>query len=164
MQLITPQNTQKNSKTKTTCSDETGVGLAAPQVGVNIRLMVWNESGKKGEGQEVVLVNPRIISSSKDNKVFEEGCLSFPNIYGDVIRPSKVKVKAQDLTGKKFTVSISGFAARIFQHEFDHLQGTLLCDRIVPEAMAEERGKFIELEEAFMKANPGVEVRRLPAA
>lgn len=62
-----------------------GCGLAAPQVGVNVRLMVWNESGKKGSGQEVVLVNPKIISSSNDAKVFEEGCLSFPGLYGDVI-------------------------------------------------------------------------------
>lgn len=62
------------------------MGLAAPQVGVNVRLMVFNETGdKEKRDKEVVLVNPRIVSSSKDAKVFEEGCLSFPKIYGDVI-------------------------------------------------------------------------------
>ena len=63
-----------------------GVGLAAPQVGVNVRLMVFNESGDKNKKDlEVVLVNPRIISTSNDAKVFEEGCLSFPEMYGDVV-------------------------------------------------------------------------------
>lgn len=67
------------------CSDD-GCGLAAPQVGVNVRMMVFNETGDKSrKNSEIVLVNPRIISSSKDKKIFEEGCLSFPKIYGDVV-------------------------------------------------------------------------------
>lgn len=67
------------------CRDD-GVGLAAPQVGVNVRLMVFNETGdKERKDAEVVLVNPRIVSTSSDKKVFEEGCLSFPGMYADVI-------------------------------------------------------------------------------
>jgi hypothetical protein len=66
-----------------------GVGLAAPQVGVNVRMMVFNESGKKGSAQEVVLINPRIVSDSGDERVFEEGCLSFPAIYADVVVSSR---------------------------------------------------------------------------
>jgi peptide deformylase len=142
--------------------DDDGVGLAAPQVGANIRLMVFNETGDKEKREtEVVLVNPRIISSSKDAKVFEEGCLSFPNLYGDVIRPSKVRVRAQDLSGKSFVINISGFPARIFQHEYDHLQGTLFCDRLVPDALAATKKELVKMEEEFIAANPGVEVQRL---
>lgn len=60
------------------------MGLAAPQVGVNVRLMVFNEAGERGHGDEIVLVNPQIVSASRSTKVFEEGCLSFPNLYADV--------------------------------------------------------------------------------
>ncbi|EFN57416.1 hypothetical protein CHLNCDRAFT_17300, partial [Chlorella variabilis] len=116
--------------------EDDGVGLAAPQVGVNVRLMVFNEAGEKGAGDEIVLVNPQIINQGKARNMFEEGCLSFPNIYADVERPSKVKVKAQDLSGKKFTVSLIGFPARIFQHEYDHLDGRLFHDRMAPEVVA----------------------------
>jgi peptide deformylase len=145
--------------------DDDGVGLAAPQVGANIRLMVFNETGDKEKREtEVVLVNPRIISSSKDAKVFEEGCLSFPNLFGDVIRPSKVRVRAQDLSGKSFVINISGFPARIFQHEYDHLQGTLFCDRLVPEALTLTRKELVKMEEEFIAANPGVEVQRIASA
>ena len=144
--------------------DDDGVGLAAPQVGANVRLMVFNETGDKEKKEaEVVLVNPRIISTSKDAKVFEEGCLSFPNMYGDVIRPSKVRVRAQDLAGKTFVINISGFPARIFQHEYDHLQGALFCDRLVPEALTEMRKELIKMEETYIAANPGVEVQRIPS-
>jgi peptide deformylase len=145
--------------------EDDGVGLAAPQVGANVRLMVFNETGDKEKKEtEVVLVNPRIISSSNDGKVFEEGCLSFPNLYGDVIRPSKVRVRAQDLQGKTFVINISGFPARIFQHEYDHLQGTLFCDRLVPEALTQMRKDLVKMEETFIAANPGVQVQRIPSA
>jgi peptide deformylase len=72
-----------------------------------------------------------------------------------------VRVRAQDLSGKKFTLNISGFAARIFQHEYDHLQGALFCDRMQPEALAEALPALVGMEEAFLAANPGVEVRRV---
>lgn len=68
---------------KTICRDE-GVGLAAPQVGVNVRLMVYNPEGKKGEGQEWILVNPRVISSGKGQDIMEEGCLSFQDLSKDM--------------------------------------------------------------------------------
>jgi peptide deformylase len=70
-------------------------------------------------------------------------------------------VSAQDLTGKRFTINISGFPARVFQHEYDHLQAVLYCDRMVPEAMKENRAKFVEMEEAFLKNNPSTEIRRV---
>lgn len=98
------------------------MGLAAPQVGVNVRLMVFNESGKRGSGQEMVLVNPEIVSSSKTTELDVEGCLSFPKIYGDVERSTEIVVKAQDAKGQPVSLTLKGFVARVFQHEFDHLQ------------------------------------------
>ncbi|KAK4754878.1 hypothetical protein SAY87_008635 [Trapa incisa] len=99
-----------------------GIGLSAPQVGVNIQLMVFNPVGERGEGEEVVLVNPRVIKYSKKTVLFNEGCLSFPGIYADVQRPESLKIDAQDITGSKFTIDLSGLPARVFQHEFDHLK------------------------------------------
>ncbi|KMZ59547.1 Peptide deformylase [Zostera marina] len=107
-----------------------GIGLSAPQVGINVRLMVFNPAGVRGEGEEVVLVNPKIFKVSKKIILFDEGCLSFPKIYGDVERPSSVKVEAQDINGEKFTINLSGLPARVFQHEFDHLQGILFFERM----------------------------------
>ncbi|DBB17934.1 TPA: Peptide deformylase 1B, chloroplastic, variant 2 [Trebouxia sp. C0006] len=110
-----------------------GVGLAAPQVGVNVRLMVYNPEGEKGKGREWILVNPRLISSGKGTESMEEGCLSFQDasidlyIRGDVSRPNTVKIKAQDETGAKVSLSLTDWQARIFQHEYDHLQvGSLM--------------------------------------
>ena len=142
--------------------DDDGVGLAAPQVGVNVRMMVFNETGEKDrKDAEVVLVNPRIISSSKDKKVFEEGCLSFPKIYGDVVRPGKVRVKAQDLSGKSFFMNIDKFPARIFQHEYDHLQGTLFCDRMGSEVLDSVRHELVQLEEDYIQKNPQAIIQRI---
>lgn len=142
--------------------EDDGVGLAAPQVGVNVRMMVFNETGEKDRRDaEVVLVNPRIISSSKDKRVFEEGCLSFPKIYGDVVRPGKVRVKAQDLSGKSFFINIDKFPARIFQHEYDHLQGTLFCDRMSSDVLDSVRNDLVQLEEDYIQKNPQTTIQRI---
>jgi peptide deformylase len=103
-----------------------GVGLAAPQVGINKRLMVFNPEGAaKAWLQEVVLVNPVIVGKSKPTDVEIEGCLSFPGMGGEVRRHEWVKVESTRLNGKKFKVKYEGWKARIFQHEFDHLDGVL---------------------------------------
>ncbi|MBA0599443.1 hypothetical protein Gorai_005663 [Gossypium raimondii] len=99
-----------------------GIGLSAPQVGINVQLMVFNPVGERGEGQEIVLVNPRVAKYSKKMVLFNEGCLSFPRIYADVQRPESVKIDAQDINGATFTIDLSELPARVFQHEFDHLQ------------------------------------------
>ncbi|MQM11537.1 hypothetical protein Taro_044445, partial [Colocasia esculenta] len=112
-----------------------GIGLAAPQVGINVQLMVFNPAGERGKGEETVLVNPKVYKYSKKTVFFEEGCLSFPRIYGDVERPVSVKIDARDITGARFTVNLSGLPARVFQHEFDHLQGTLFFDRMTEDVL-----------------------------
>ncbi|PPS17982.1 hypothetical protein GOBAR_AA02611 [Gossypium barbadense] len=78
-----------------------GIGLSAPQVGINVQLMVFNPVGERGEGQEIVLVNPRVAKYSKKMVLFNEGCLSFPRIYADVQRPESVKIDAQDISGAR---------------------------------------------------------------
>mmetsp|Transcript_3583 Transcript_3583/g.6794 ORF Transcript_3583/g.6794 Transcript_3583/m.6794 type:complete len:230 (-) Transcript_3583:2063-2752(-) len=108
-----------------------GVGLAAPQVGLNLRLMVFNPEGDpKAWVHETVLVNPQILDTSGAEDVEEEGCLSFPGMSGKVSRRKWVKVSAQRLNGKTFTVKYTGWKARIFQHEYDHLDGIVYIDRL----------------------------------
>lgn len=142
-----------------------GVGLAAPQVGVNVRLMVFNEHGPEAKGgpSETVLVNPEIVMASKKTEVDEEGCLSFPKIYADVERASSIEVRYYDVDGNLQETSLKGWVARIFQHEYDHLQGTLYHDRMKASELAKVRERIVALEEAFVAANPGVYVQRLPA-
>ncbi|GMH33997.1 hypothetical protein BSKO_01831 [Bryopsis sp. KO-2023] len=148
--------------------EDDGVGLAAPQVGMNIRMMVFNPEGFTDKSQEVVLVNPKIIKSSKATDFLEEGCLSFrsvsgnrPLLLGDVERPVSIKVKARDLEGKKVDMKLEGFVARVFQHEYDHLQQTLFFERMSPEVLAKVKPELVALEEKFMKENPGVEIQRV---
>eukprot|EP00898_Chlorokybus_atmophyticus_P003763 jgi/Chlat1/4388/Chrsp29S04528 len=119
-----------------------GVGLAAPQVGVNMRLMCFNPAGERGKGQEVVLVNPTIVKRAKKTDVDEEGCLSFPEIFADVERSVSIKVEAQDVNGRKIALQLRDFTARIFQHEYDHLDGVLFFDRMSPKVMQDVQPKL----------------------
>ncbi|XP_048328735.2 peptide deformylase 1B, chloroplastic isoform X1 [Ziziphus jujuba] len=126
-----------------------GIGLSAPQVGINVQLMVFNPVGERGEGEEIVLVNPRVNKYSKKIVLFNEGCLSFPGIYADVERPETIKIDARDINGARFSVSLSGLPARIFQHEFDHLQGVLFFDRMSDEVLDTIRAKLQALEKKY---------------
>jgi peptide deformylase len=135
---------------------DAGVGLAAPQVGVNVRLMVFNPTGDPAKKEEeVVLVNPRVVSTGGGLLVGEEGCLSFPGVYGDVSRPARAKVRAQRLDGSTFQVSLTDFPARVFLHEFDHLQGVLFHERMEPDAAAAAAPRLRELEAAWEQRNGG---------
>jgi len=107
-----------------------GVGLAAPQVGLKTRILVVNPSGEAKD--ELLLVNPKILARSGPPTVFEEGCLSFPGIYAEVERPELCQVQACRLDGTPFEETFSGFVSRIVQHEYDHLEGVLLVDRMSP--------------------------------
>ncbi|MDP6963317.1 MAG: peptide deformylase [Planctomycetota bacterium] len=127
-----------------------GVGLAAPQVGINIQLLIFNPSGNaESKDEEIVLCNPRIVSKSKDKESAEEGCLSFPHIFGNVLRHTSVKIEAQDLNGNKFEVEFEDWTARIFQHEFDHIDGILFVDRMTPASKALVKGDLLEMREQF---------------
>jgi len=106
--------------------DALGVGLAAPQLGVSQRLLVY----QVGPGAPVVaLANPELEWTSDEAEVLEEGCLSIPGVTVDVERPLHVRVSAQDEEGSRRVVEASGLEARVIQHEMDHLDGVLILDR-----------------------------------
>ncbi|MBC8369334.1 MAG: peptide deformylase [Planctomycetes bacterium] len=127
-----------------------GVGLAAPQVGLNIKLLVFNSSGDADDtGSEIVLCNPKIVYKHKDKESAEEGCLSFPQVFGNVLRHTAVKVEAQNLLGEKIEVSFDDWQARIFQHENDHLEGMLFIDRMTPVSKEMVKGQLLNLREDY---------------
>ena len=99
-----------------------GVGLAAPQVGVLKKIAVIEY-----EGKSYVLINPKVVDQ-KGTQVSEEGCLSFPGIYANVLRPQWVKIEAQNEKGELQTLEAEGYTARAFLHEMDHLNGKLFID------------------------------------
>ena len=129
-----------------TVKKENGIGLAAPQVGENIRLFIVfiNE-------QKYVFINPEIIETSQEMCLMEEGCLSIPKIYDDVMRPSAVKVQFLNIDGKIKTIEASGLLARVIQHENDHLNGVLFIDRLSEEKKAEAIEKFKHKKALFSK-------------
>ncbi len=125
-----------------------GVGLAATQVNLPLRMFVMNPAGKRDEGAEMVFINP-IISSPKSNEVAEEGCLSLPGIHGNVVRSKSIHVNAFDLAGNEIDQAFSGFDARVIQHETDHLDGALFIDRLKDGAELELEGEVDALVTEF---------------
>lgn len=127
-----------------------GVGLAAPQVGINKKLMVYNETGDKKKWlQEVIMVNPKIVEFSEAVEVDQEGCLSFPGMNGDIQRSKWIKVEAMNMKGKKMKKKFKGWEARIFQHEYDHLDGVVYPDRMSEEGKGEVDERLNELVDEF---------------
>lgn len=105
-----------------------GIGLAAPQIGKNINLFVIHKDIAETT-DHLVLCNPRITFRSAATHVMEEGCLSCPKLFGDVRRPEKVRVRAYTLDGKKHQYKAKAMFAKVFQHEIDHLLGTLIIQK-----------------------------------
>jgi len=112
-----------------TMDEEQGVGIAAPQVGRNIRMVIVKLN--PGEKNEIVfpMVNPEIMSRSDETENGEEGCLSLPGVWGQVNRASHVVVRYKNLKNDEQTLELHHFNARIIQHEIDHLDGVLFIDR-----------------------------------
>lgn len=106
-----------------------GIGLAASQVNVHQQLLVLDVSEEKNERR--VFINPRILSSA-GTQTYQEGCLSVPGIFADVDRAESIRVEAQDVTGKSFTLDADGLLAVCIQHEMDHLIGKLFVDYLSP--------------------------------
>jgi peptide deformylase len=106
--------------------DSLGIGLAATQVGVLHRVLVYRV---EHDSPVNALVNPVLEWSGKEKEVLEEGCLSLPGVHVDVERPIHVRVRAQDATGAPILIEASGLEARVIQHEMDHLDGVLILDR-----------------------------------
>jgi peptide deformylase len=111
--------------------DALGAGLAANQVGMLARLLVYRAAP---DAPLRVLANPEVEWTADEEEPFAEGCLSLPGVWVEVVRPVRVRVRAQDENGRPLTVSAEGREASIVQHEIDHLDGVLVLDRLDPEA------------------------------
>jgi len=125
---VTPQIRRIVEDMTETMYDEVGIGLAAPQIGHSLRLLVVGD--EEGRGVQA-LVNP-VITESGGTVTAEEGCLSLPGIFADVTRAQWVRLEAQDLEGRPMALTARGLRARVFQHEIDHLDGVLFIDRLDP--------------------------------
>ena len=116
-----------------TMYDAPGIGLAAPQIGVLERLIVMDCAKKEDEEPDpIIMVNPTIIASSKENSVYEEGCLSIPEHFAEITRPEFVQVEWIDLGGKQHSEEFNGLKSTCVQHEIDHLNGKLFIDYLGP--------------------------------
>lgn len=134
-----------------------GVGLAAPQVGLNIRLFVMNATGKPEDNR--IYVNSVLSEAAGDDEA-EEGCLSLPGINLQVVRARSMRIQAQDLAGNAIDETADGYIARIWQHETDHLNGVLLLDRMGPLAKMTHRKAIREMEENWAEAHLGLKKKR----
>jgi peptide deformylase len=103
-----------------------GIGLAATQVNAHVQVIVIDLSDERNQLQ--VFINPEITWASEEKKVWQEGCLSVPDFYDEVLRPSEVKVKALDIEGKQFEIHADGLMAVCIQHEMDHLKGKVFVE------------------------------------
>lgn len=129
-----------------------GVGLAAPQIGVQKRFFVFDHDDQPG-----VIINP-VIVESRGEAEFTEGCLSIPGLHFDIIRPAEIHVKGYDLDGKELDLELDDFAARVFQHEIDHLEGILMEKHLNAEQLAEARAALRELRARGVGQLPEPEV------
>lgn len=123
-----------------------GVGLAAPQVGIARRMMLVCPSGQPGD--EEVVLNPEILEA-EGSEVGEEGCLSFPGIYGDVARACRIRVRYLGMDGRDRELTLEGFVARVFLHELDHLDGRVFIDRMTPESRRRIEADLEDLRQRF---------------
>ena len=122
---------------KALASTKDGVALAAPQIGVPLRIFIVDknflearpETEKREKIERWSFINPKILKKSRQKKLVSEGCLSVKGIYGRIKRAEKVKIEAYDEEGRKFTYGASGLLAQIFQHEIEHLDGILFIDK-----------------------------------
>ncbi|MCR4324258.1 MAG: peptide deformylase [Candidatus Curtissbacteria bacterium] len=117
-------------------TDPPALGLAAPQIGVFKRIFVAKIRGKFRP-----FINTKILKTSKSEGAFLEGCFSVPKVYGNAIRPLEIAIESKDAQGKKIKKKYKGLAARIIQHEIDHLNGTLFIDHV-----ENQNGKFFNVE------------------
>lgn len=122
-----------------------GVGLAAPQVSIAKRFMIVCPTGEVGE--ETVVINPEILTQEGSEEM-EEGCLSFPGVYGNIKRSTQIAVRYRDLDWAVKEMQLEGFVARVFLHEFDHLNGVVFIERMTATDRAKNKARLEELKQA----------------
>ncbi|KQO70233.1 peptide deformylase [Methylobacterium sp. Leaf88] len=113
-----------------TMYDAPGVGLAAIQIGVPKRIVTIDTSKNENDRQPQVFLNPEIVWASEEKRIYDEGCLSIPEFYGEVERPDRVRVRFRDLDGTEQEIEADGLLATCIQHEIDHLDGVLFIDHL----------------------------------
>ena len=135
-----------------TMNHANGVGLAAPQVGKSIRMVVIDFDPENHEPR--VLINPVIMKRSRQKDFSEEGCLSFPGLRSKVKRSARVTCEAQNLDGEIVEYQVEGLSARAIQHEIDHLDGMLFVDKVGPSDKLTLRDELADLEYTYQNINP----------
>lgn len=133
-------------------TSDSGIGLAAPQIGVQKQIFVWDM-----DDEPMVILNPEIVESSGE-WVYEEGCLSIPGLYVEMVRPKEVLMRGVGIDGNVIEIEADELAARLFQHELDHLNGVLMFDRLPPDRRKEAMTEYRRLVES---AAPSGITRRL---
>ena len=131
-----------------------GLALAAPQIGVQKQVVVWDF----GE-DPLAIINPEIVEGDGE-WLYDEGCLSIPGLYVEMLRPKQVLVRGVDLQGEIIEIEADELEARMFQHEIDHLQGVLMFDRMTPEQRKEALTEYRRLEEQAAAADEPRPMRR----
>ena len=121
---------------------DSGIALAVPQIGVQKQIFVWDV-----DDQHMAIINPQIVESSGE-WVYDEGCLSIPGLYVEMLRPNHVLVRGYTVDGDEVEIEASELMGRLFQHEIDHLQGVLMFDRMTPEQRKEAMTEYRRLQEA----------------
>ena len=155
---ITDWHRQLGQEMAETMYDSRGIGLAANQVGVSERMIVmdttWSErDGRKAQPRNpIVMINPQVLSESGQDEVRSEGCLSLPEIEGNVWRPLRIRYRYQDLEGKLIEQDAEDLQARCILHEVDHLDGILFIDRMAPPLRQKLAGKLNKLRKSQRKS------------
>ncbi|HLC27141.1 MAG TPA: peptide deformylase [bacterium] len=129
VQAVTPEIRKLVTDMTDTLYDAPGIGLAAPQVGVSLRVIVADPSSRDHTSELQALINP-VILWAEGEETLEEGCLSLPNITEEVTRPARIRVSAWDRDGKDLQFETDGLLARVIQHEIDHLEGIVILDHL----------------------------------
>lgn len=122
-------------------ASDSGIGLAAPQIGVQKKIFIWDV-----DDEQQVIINP-VIAESSGEWTYDEGCLSIPGLYVEMVRPKEVLMKGWSLDGEEITIEGDELMGRLFQHEIDHLDGVLMFDRMLPDQRREALAEYRRLQE-----------------
>jgi peptide deformylase len=156
VEAVTPEVREVAARMVRLMHEAEGIGLAAPQVGLSWRMFVAHvppseersptASPPTATSAPVVFINPQIVSLAGPPVPYDEGCLSIPEITGEVLRPESATVRATDLSGAEFMFPAAGLLARCLQHEIDHLDGVLILDRMTQTARLKNRAAIRDLD------------------
>ena len=127
---------------------DSGIGLAAPQVGVQKQIFVWEI-----DDEPMVIINPEIVES-RGEWVYDEGCLSIPGLFVEMLRPNEVLMRGLDMDGNTVEIEASELMGRLFQHELDHLNGVLMFDRMSPDQRKEALSEYRRILDEQAKGKP----------